>query len=319
MPTASAPEDSSSALRNAASPPNSASPRRRGPARGRRRASAAVSRPNSVDGTSSVISAYPIRPSAETRSVANGSLTVATCSIVRDLGQRRGDGRPEAVQLLALGGGEHGDRGAARRLGEALLEQLDRLGALAAGCAEVVGEGAAESAGEHHDEGGEDRPRADRRPWPACADVADAADEAVHGVLPVVVWWVIGAGWAARAVDRDLGDRDQRQAQVADLLEQAVQRGLVDDRAVEDGGAVALVGEGQPVEPRGPPRSRWPASRISYCPASCDELCPSDAWWLLVHAPEGRSGCGERGSPHVVIEVVISPTDGRLRLADSPT
>ena len=60
------------------------------------------------------------------------------------------------------------------------------------------------------------------------------------------------ARWWARLVGLDLRDRDQRQADVAHLLEQAVQRGLVDDRAVDDGGAVALVGEAQPVEPGGP-------------------------------------------------------------------
>ncbi len=39
---------------------------------------AAASRPSSVDGMSSVISAKATRPSAETRSVAKGSLTLAT-------------------------------------------------------------------------------------------------------------------------------------------------------------------------------------------------------------------------------------------------
>ena len=53
-------------------------------------------------------------------------------------------------------------------------------------------------------------------------------------------------------VGLDVGDRDQRQADVADLLEQAVQRGLVGDRAVDDGGAVALVAEAQAVEPGSP-------------------------------------------------------------------
>jgi len=48
------------------------------------------------------------------------------------------------------------------------------------------------------------------------------------------------------------GDGDQRQAQVAHPLEQAVQGGLVDDGAVDGGGAVAAGGEGQPVEPGGP-------------------------------------------------------------------
>ena len=51
----------------------------------------------------------------------------------------------------------------------------------------------------------------------------------------------------------DVIDRDQGQAQVAYFLEQAMQRRLVGYRAVDDGGAVAAVGQGQPVEPGGPP------------------------------------------------------------------
>ena len=51
----------------------------------------------------------------------------------------------------------------------------------------------------------------------------------------------------------DEGDRDQGQAQVACFLEQAVQRGLVGYRAVDDGGAVAAAGNAQSVEPGGPP------------------------------------------------------------------
>jgi hypothetical protein len=39
----------------------------------------------------------------------------------------------------------------------------------------------------------------------------------------------------------DLGDRDQREVQVAQLLQQAMQRGLVDHRSTNDGYAVALV------------------------------------------------------------------------------
>lgn len=50
----------------------------------------------------------------------------------------------------------------------------------------------------------------------------------------------------------DRCDGDQRQAKVADFLQQAVQRGLIDDRTLKDTGAVALRGEGEPVEPGGP-------------------------------------------------------------------
>ena len=56
------------------------------------------------------------------------------------------------------------------------------------------------------------------------------------------------SGWPDRRIDGD-----QRQAQVAHFLEQAVKRGLVGDGAIDDGGAVAVVSEGEPVEPGGPP------------------------------------------------------------------
>src|ERR1700759_926844 len=51
----------------------------------------------------------------------------------------------------------------------------------------------------------------------------------------------------------DVIDRDQGQAQVARFLEQTVERGLVGYGAMDDGGAVAVAGDGQPVEPGGPP------------------------------------------------------------------
>src|ERR671933_488878 len=47
-------------------------------------------------------------------------------------------------------------------------------------------------------------------------------------------------------------DGDEREAEVADLAEQAVECGLVGDRAVENGGAVGLSGQGHAVEPGGP-------------------------------------------------------------------
>src|SRR6266487_4112857 len=56
----------------------------------------------------------------------------------------------------------------------------------------------------------------------------------------------------------DESDRDQGQAQVPRFLEQAVERGLVGYRAMDDGGAVAAMGNGQPVEPRGPPGAEVP-------------------------------------------------------------
>ena len=76
-------------------------------------------------------------------------------------------------------------------------------------------------------------------------------------------------GWRVGLVGLDVQDRDEREAQVADLLEQAVQRGLVDDRAVQDGGAVGLVGEAQPVEPGGPPVVEVALEADLVRPASC--------------------------------------------------
>ena len=59
-------------------------------------------------------------------------------------------------------------------------------------------------------------------------------------------------------VDVDLPDRDEWQAQVSDPLEQAVEGCLVGDLAADDGGSVALVADGQSVEPGGPVRVEVP-------------------------------------------------------------
>src|SRR4029077_5189319 len=65
---------------------------------------------------------------------------------------------------------------------------------------------------------------------------------------------VIGPRWRALGlVGLDLSDRDQRKAQVAHFLEQAVQGGLGGYRATDDGGAVVLVGQAQSVKPGRPP------------------------------------------------------------------
>ena len=58
--------------------------------------------------------------------------------------------------------------------------------------------------------------------------------------------------WLVRMVGIKLHDREQWQAEVADSPEHAVQRGLVDDRALDEGGAVALVAEVQAIKPNGP-------------------------------------------------------------------
>jgi hypothetical protein len=55
-----------------------------------------------------------------------------------------------------------------------------------------------------------------------------------------------------RLFETNLRDRDQWQAQIAHLLEQAMERGLVDDRAAKDGRPVAFVSEAQTVKPGDP-------------------------------------------------------------------
>ena len=45
---------------------------------------------------------------------------------------------------------------------------------------------------------------------------------------------------------------DQGQAEIAYFAKQAVQRGLVHNRATEQSGPVALLSQGQPIEPVGP-------------------------------------------------------------------
>lgn len=46
-----------------------------------------------------------------------------------------------------------------------------------------------------------------------------------------------------------LGDRNQRQAQIVYLLQQAMQRRLVSDRAGKDGIVVLVIGDSQVVKP----------------------------------------------------------------------
>src|SRR5690349_9855528 len=72
---------------------------------------------------------------------------------------------------------------------------------------------------------------------------------------PVTTVVAIGSGGDIQPVlpfAANLHDRDQWQAQIADLLEQAMERGLIGDRAAKDGRSIALMGEAQPVEPGGP-------------------------------------------------------------------
>src|SRR3954451_23026945 len=84
-------------------------------------------------------------------------------------------------------------------------------------------------------------------------------------------------------VGLDLIDRDQRQARVANSLEQAVQRCLVDYRAVDEGGAVGLVGEAEPVKPGGPSGVEVPLEPDFVAPG----LVPVAGRWVAHGAPSG--------------------------------
>ena len=83
------------------------------------------------------------------------------------------------------------------------------------------------------------------------------------------MWWGSDGGRVGPG-RVDASDRDQWQAQVAHFAQQAVQRGLVGHRAMDDGGAVAFVREAQSVKPGGPAGRRCPLRRISYCRARGD-------------------------------------------------
>src|ERR1700761_6933802 len=88
-------------------------------------------------------------------------------------------------------------------------------------------------------------------------DGAFAAGAWTVMAMAVSLSWIAcssGLGVAGRGMARfGERDRDQGQAQVACFLNQAVQRGLVRYGAVNDRGAVAAAGNGQSVEPGGPP------------------------------------------------------------------
>ena len=107
----------------------------------------------------------------------------------------------------------------------------------------------------------------------------------------------------------DVVHRDQGQAQVARFLEQAVKCGLVGYGAMDDGGAIAVVSDGQPVEPGGPPGIEMPLEA---------DLVPSRAVIMagryFVHGSKATSGCGETASPHVGIDAMICATGQGCRL-----
>ena len=88
-------------------------------------------------------------------------------------------------------------------------------------------------------------------------------------------------------VGLDASHRDQRNARVPHFLEQAMERSLVGYRAMDDGRAVAVVGEAQPVEPGGPSGIEMPLEAdlvTSGLVAITVDAYPS--WHLLLSPPD---------------------------------
>ena len=66
-------------------------------------------------------------------------------------------------------------------------------------------------------------------------------------------WWPpIEVRWYVGLIGCDLSDRDQRQADIAHFLEQAMECRLVGDKTMNRGGAVALMGKAESVKAGGP-------------------------------------------------------------------
>src|SRR4051812_19509011 len=244
---------------------------------------AAAGRPSSVDGTSSVMSAKPVRPSAEICPLVKGSLTDVTCcraatfataaaTAVRCEVSRCPSGAANtATALPPAAAGKRSSNscapfalslfGAVKSSRNAPPNEAVRAMTTAARTAHapIV----------RHGRRALTSPR--RRTYRlTLRGASGAAAGAVLGRVAVMSLpsgrggggcgeW---GGWLDRSsrVRRErvvrcrVGGqhRDQWQSQVANLLQQAVQRGLVDDRAVQERGAAGLVGEAQPVEPGSP-------------------------------------------------------------------
>src|SRR5690606_14884377 len=91
------------------------------------------------------------------------------------------------------------------------------------------------------------------------AGVNDGFAEMSGGISVMVCmsgpFWIGGVGCGCGR------EGDQRDAEVAELLEQSVQCRLVDDRAADDGGAVRGAGQVEAVEPRRPAGCQVAADR----------------------------------------------------------
>ncbi len=129
---------SSSALRNTASPPSSTCSPGTSTPETAFESTVNAGLPSSRCGASRVISAYPIRPSAEIVPAANGSLTDATWSRVATSVRTASTSARWLSSVLAVLGREDDQGLALGRLGEALVEQVEGARALAVGDAEVA-------------------------------------------------------------------------------------------------------------------------------------------------------------------------------------
>jgi hypothetical protein len=125
------------------------------------------------------------------------------------------------------------------------------------------------------------------------------------------------------AVEIDLGDQDQDQDQLAQLLQQAIQRGPVIHRSANDGYAITLGYQADSVEPGGPagievPRESdfVPAGIVMMAGRHVVHRCPpmlrvrmglTEVCEHSLPRAKSRSGCDEHGSPRLVIDVVTPP------------
>jgi hypothetical protein len=110
------------------------------------------------------------------------------------------------------------------------------------------------------------------------------------GLVGVQLRDAIRAGWTSWSGTASHGrDRNQRQSDVAKPLQEAMKGGLVGNWAADDSGAVALSREAEAVEPGGPTRVEMSL----------------DSDLVFAHVGEVRDQGGDRGSPCVVIPVVI--------------
>jgi hypothetical protein len=85
----------------------------------------------------------------------------------------------------------------------------------------------------------------------------------------------------------EVGDREQREADVAQRAEQSVQCRLVDDGAFDEGVPSARAAQREP---------RWPLRRISYRPGLC--RWPADVSFMVLLLL-----AGPKGSPSGLVDL----------------